>query len=102
VFLAEGYRGGSVGPGRMLFEKEGTRANNLAYQGIVDTHEGAQTAIRVRVEIVDLGSNTSRLQCQAFMVRNAGQGMFEEEQRLANVRSRPYQSLLDKVADQLK
>ena len=102
VFVADGYRGGAVGPEQLLFEREGSRMSNIAYEGIANTHEGAQTVVRVKAEIVYLGADTHRLQCQAYMVRGAGQGVFEEEQRLANIRSGPYQSLLDKVAERLK
>ena len=86
----------------MVFEKEGTRANNLAYNGVVGTHYGAQTIVRVKTELVELGGGSHRLQCQAYMVRNAGDSFFEEEQRLANVRRGPYQTLLDEVAKRLK
>jgi hypothetical protein len=75
---------------------------NLAYEGVVGTHEGAQTLVRVKMDLVNLGSGSYRLQCQAYVVRGAGDAFFEEEQRLANVRSGPYQSLLNKVAKQLK
>jgi hypothetical protein len=36
------------------------------------------------------------------MVRNAGDSFFEDASPLANIRSRPYQNLLDKVAERLK
>jgi hypothetical protein len=36
------------------------------------------------------------------MVRNAGDSFFEDESRLTNLRSRPYQNLLGKVAKRLK
>ena len=36
------------------------------------------------------------------MVSNAGDSFFEDEHRLANFRSRPYQDLLDEVAKRLK
>jgi hypothetical protein len=36
------------------------------------------------------------------MVRDAGDSFFEDESRLINMRSRPYQKLLDKVAKALK
>ena len=101
VFQADGYRGGSSGT-KMIFEKEGSRMSNLAYEGVVNTHYGSQTIVRVRAEVVDLGKGAHRLQCQAYMVRGAGEGFMEEEQRLVNARSRPYQSLLNQVADQLK
>lgn len=102
VFQEEGYVGGSTKGHPMVFQKEGSRMTDLAYQGVVDTHYGAGTAVRVKVDIVSLGANFHRLQCQAYVVRNAGDGFFEEEQRLANIRSGPYQSLLNKVANQLK
>jgi hypothetical protein len=102
VFREDGYRGSLSGSGQMVFEKEGSRANNLAYNGLVATHEGAITVVRVRADLVDLGGSSWRLQCHAFMVRNAGDSFFEDEIRLANVRSGPYQRLLDKVAKQLK
>ncbi len=102
MFGENGYRGSVTGHGKMLFEKEGTRANDLAYNGVVGTHYGAKTLVRVRTEIVDLSGGASRLQAQAFMVRNAGDSFFEEEQRLANLRRRPYQDLLDEVAKRLK
>lgn len=101
VFLADGYRGGGTGT-RMIFEKEGSRMSNIAYEGVVGTHYGEQTIVRVKAEIVDLGKGTHRLQCQAYLVRDAGQGFMEEEQRLVNARSRPYQSLLNQAADLLK
>jgi hypothetical protein len=36
------------------------------------------------------------------MVRNASDSFFEDESALLNIRSGPYQNLLDKVADRLK
>jgi hypothetical protein len=102
VFQADGYKAYATGSGQMLFEKEGTRANNLANNGLVGTHYGAQSLVRVRMEFVDLGGGSCRLQCQAFMVTNAGDSFFENEKRLANIRSGPYQDLLDKVAGSLK
>jgi hypothetical protein len=102
VFRANGYSGHDNGQQQMVFEKEGTRANNLAYNGIVGTHYGAQTIVRVKTELFDLGGGSHRLQCQAYMVRNAGDSFFEEEQRLANVRRGPYQTLLNQVANRLK
>jgi hypothetical protein len=86
----------------MVFEKEGSRAQSLAYGGVIDTHYGGITLVRVKAEVVDQGPSSSRLQCQAFMVRNAQDSFFADETRLTNVRSGPYQNLLDKVAKRLK
>ena len=102
VFQQNGYAAYTLGSGRWLYEKEGTQANNLAYNGIVATHEGAMTLVRVKTELVDLGAGTFRLQCQTYMVRNAEDSFFEEETRLSNFRSGPYQELLDEIGRRLK
>jgi len=102
VFRADGYAAYQAGPGQMVFQKEGTKMNNIGQNGIVDTYYGGQTMIRVRAEIVALGTGSCRLQCQAYMVRNAGDSFFEDEHPLATIRRGPYQHLLDKVAKQLK
>ena len=98
---AEEIAGGTMGK-QIVFQKEGSRMTNLAYEGLVGTHEGAQTLVRVKMDLVKLGPEAYRLQCQAYIVRGAGDAFFEQEQRLANIRSGPYQSLLNQVAKQLK
>jgi len=101
VFHEAGYQYSPSNQG-LVFEKEGTRANTISRDGIIATQAGARTIVRVRAELVDLGDGSRRLQCHAFMVSGAGDSFFEEEHRLANYRSRPYQNLLDDVAKKLK
>jgi len=101
VFQEDGYAAGTMGD-QLVFQREASRLTSLAYEGLVDTHYGAKTLVRVKTDLVNLGSGAYRLQCEAFIVKNAGDSFFAEEQRLANVRSRPYQSLLDKVAKRFK
>jgi hypothetical protein len=101
VFQEAGYAAGSIGD-QIVFQKEGSRMTNLAYEGLVGAHYGAQTLVRVKANLFNLGEGAYRLQCQAFVVKDAGDQFFQEEQRLANVRSGPYQSLLDKVAKRFK
>ena len=102
VFGAEGYQGGPTGGGTMVFEKEASRATTFSRSGLVATHEGARSIHRVKAEIVPLASGAHRLQCEAFVVSDPGDTFWEDEVRLTNMRSGPYQSLLDKVAAQLK
>jgi len=101
VFRENGFRAHASGQ-QLVFEREGSRANTVAYDGLVGAQAGAVTIIRVRADLVDLGTGSYRLQCQAYMVSNAGDSFFEDEHRLANFRSRPYQDLLDEVAKRLK
>jgi hypothetical protein len=102
VFQEDGYQIVSLNPTGMVFQKEGSRGQSLAYGGVVDTHYGAVTLVRVKAELQNLGAKGYRLQCQAYMVRNAGDSFFAEETKLVNARSRPYQKLLDQVAKRLK
>ena len=101
VFGEDGYTGGLAGPGKLVFQQEASRATTFSQEGLYATSQGAKTMNRVRVEIVPLsGSAGYRLQCQAYIVRDAG-AMLEDEVRLANFRSGPYQRLLNKVKKNL-
>lgn len=102
VFVEAGYLGFTGADGELVFEKEGTRKNQIAHGGWIATEHGNETWVRVRARIVDVGGGAHRLQCQAFMVPHHGDSFFEEEKRLANFRGGPYQELMDQVAARLK
>lgn len=102
VFGADGYTGGMRGSGKMVFEQEASRGTTLSREGLYATQQGARTVNRVKVEIVPLsGGSSYRLQCQAYIVRDAG-ALLEDEVRYTNLRSGPYQSLLNEVKKQLE
>ena len=73
----------------------------LSREGLVNTQAGAQTLNRVVVDIVSL-SAAYRVQCKAYMVTGGSDPFFQDEVPLANIRRRPYQSLLNKVKKQLQ
>jgi hypothetical protein len=100
VFQAEGYRVVAPGPEEMVFEREGTRGQSLAYAGFIATHEGAQVRERVRAEIVDLGTAGHRLQCHAWVVTDSG--FFEDTYQIPWRRGGPYRKLVGDVAVRLK
>jgi hypothetical protein len=102
VFQADGFAGGSVTQVEMRFQREGTRGETVAYGGLSDTYYGNYVAVRVKATLVDLGSGTYRLQCQAYVVRDAGNSVFEDATPLPPRKGKPYQKLLDKVAEELK
>jgi len=99
VFQQDGYTPVDVGRSEMVFEKQGSRWDRIAYGNWIDD---ASVWVRVRVSVVPLSEGVFRLQCQAFKVRDKGDAVFEEQVRLRNNRSKPYQALLDKVLGQLK
>jgi len=89
-------------PSNMLFDKEASGGQSLAYGGNADTHNGATAAVRVRASLVDLSARSYRLKCKAFTARNANDSSFAEETALSKMRGSPYQDLLDKVAKRLE
>jgi hypothetical protein len=97
VFGADGYQGGISGPGQMTYEKGASRATTLSREGLASTYYGAQTINRVRLQIVALSDTTARLECKAFVVTGGSDPFFQDEVPLTNIRSGPYQSLLNKV-----
>lgn len=101
VFAADGWRGGVSSPGQMLFEKEASRGTTFMREGLVATHEGAQSINRVRAQVVRLAENKYRLQCKAYVVTGGSDPFFQEETALSNMRSAPYQMLLNQVKQQL-
>lgn len=102
VFSAGGYHGSASGAGQMVFEKGASQATTLAREGVLAIHYGGQTIERVRVQVVSLGAESFRLQCKAYMVKGGTDPFFQDEVPLANVRSGPYQMLLDQAKNQLK
>ncbi|HEX5223043.1 MAG TPA: hypothetical protein VFZ59_26025 [Verrucomicrobiae bacterium] len=97
VFSEDGYTV-QVRGNQMKFEKEGSRAKQLAYEGFT----GGPVNIRVLASIVQISESSHRFQCQAYIVKSPGDPTFEEVIKLQNVRSGPYQDLCDKIAKKLK
>jgi hypothetical protein len=97
VFSEDGYTV-QVRGNEMRFEKEGSRAKQLAYEGFT----GGPVNLRVLASIVQISESSYRFQCQAYVVKSPGDPTFEEVIKLQNVRSRPYQDLCDKIAKKLK
>lgn len=103
VFGEAGYKANRTSDGRMVFEIEGSRRDQILFGGLGGAQYNGAITVRVTAEIVDLmGQDAHRLQCQAFIVRHAGEGIFENITRMTNFRRGPYQKLLDEVAFKLK
>jgi hypothetical protein len=99
VFQQDGYTAVEVRKPEMVFEKEGSRWDQIAYGSWVND---ADVWVRVRVSVVPLSGGEFRLQCRAFKVRNKGDPLTEEQVRMRSAQSKPFQVLLDKVSGQLK
>lgn len=101
TFAADGYQGGMVRQGEMLFEKFASRGTSLSREGFSNAFYGAKTVNRVRVSISSQGGGKHRVECQAFMVTGGSDPFFQSEQPIAHMRRAPYQALLNKAAGEL-
>jgi hypothetical protein len=96
VFLEHGYRVARNGWADLIFEREGSTMNNLAYGTLMS----GRVWVRVKASVVDNSPGTCRLACEAFVLQNRGEAL-EEEIRITKIHNRPYQELLDEVAKRL-
>ena len=100
VLTENGYDEPIIEPDKMIFEKEGTRSDVLAHDGLRAMQNGEIALKRLTTELVELSHGSYRLQCQAFIISNLN-GNREKEHRLYNHKSEPYQKMLDDVARRL-
>jgi hypothetical protein len=98
VFQAHEYLLARPGMTKLVFERKGSNWNNLAYGNWIDE---TGVWVRVKVSVVPLGETACRVECHAFLLRGRGEST-EEEIRVKNYRSGPYQKLMDEVAARLK
>jgi hypothetical protein len=94
VFVENGFKAIDKRPDRLMFEKPGGRAGDIAYGNWM----GGEVWYRVRVSIVSAGEATFDLRCAAWAVRDRG-GATEEE---VKARSAPYRKLLEEAAARFK
>ncbi len=93
VFTEKGYVAKVAGNTRMVFETMGSFSDNLWYGG----WSPGEVSIRVNLNIESSGATAYRVSCQASMVRNSGDSVFEDEQKLLRPRRRPFQDMLDEI-----
>lgn len=96
IFQSEGYRATTSADG-LLFEREGSRWEEIAYGSNVGN---SKVINRVRAQVVELGGGVCRLQCTAYVVRDAATSI-EDEVQLLRPRRGYYQGLLDQVVQNL-
>lgn len=81
---------------RMVFEREGTYGQSLAYNGIYGTQNGQVILDRVKTKLTSLGGGDYIQGCQAYIVQDA-HSLTPREIKLSSLRSGPYQDMLDKI-----
>jgi hypothetical protein len=101
VFQNNGYQIFPQADGTLVFQREATRREQIDYAGFAGAQQGEQVAIRVRVNIRPKDPSAYWVECKAYAVCNPGQGVFENTTALFDFQSRPYQKLMDQVAEKV-
>jgi hypothetical protein len=99
VFRENGYVAASTGKPGLVFEKEGSRSDQIAYGNWMG---GPSVWVRVKADVVPLAPGSFRLQCSAYMLRDRNDAFFEEEIRLSRLHNGPYQKLLEETQRRLE
>jgi len=98
VFDNHYFHGGVTAPGQLTFERPGSRMNDLAYGGGM-FHE--TVTIRVVVRVAKLDSQSTLLSCNAWLVEDADDPVFEDNHKVRMLRKWPYEDLLKDIQKQL-
>jgi hypothetical protein len=94
VFETHGYKVGRLDRQSLVFEKPGSKWNDIVYGDWMES----RTWNRVRVEVETVDESSVRLRATAYIVQDKG-GAIEEQ--VKSYRRAPYQELLDEIAARL-
>jgi hypothetical protein len=96
VLHEHGYKAATGSVSTLVFEKQGSSLNNLAYGNWMGTGIWS----RVKISFVPVSGDVFRLEAHAFLVRNKGE-VLEEEMPVSNIHSGQYQKMLNEIAKRL-
>ncbi len=96
VMREHGYKVSTGNLSTIVFEKEGTTMNNIAYGNWM----GGGIATRAKINFVPVTDDVFRIECHAFLVRNKGE-VLEEEVTVKGIHSGQYQKMLKEIARRL-
>jgi len=101
VFQDNGYQTIPQSDATLVFQREATRREQIDYAGFAGAQAGEKVAIRVRVNVWPKNLGAYWVGCKAYAVCNPGQGVFENTTALFDFQSKPYQKLMDQVAQRV-
>lgn len=93
VFRDDSYALAQGNTDNFVFEKKASTLNNIAYGNWTET----PVWVRVKVVVVPVNDEVTRIECHAYLLRDHGANT-EEEIAVSSLRSHPYQKLLNEVA----
>lgn len=101
VFQDNGYQMIPQTDETMVFQREATRGETIDYAGFAGAQQGERVVMRVRVDVRPKNPGAYWVECKAYAVCNPDQSVFENTTALFNFQSKPYQKLMNQVAQQV-
>jgi len=101
VFQDNGYQTIPQSDETMVFQREATRGETIDYAGFAGAQQGERVVMRVRVNVRPKNPGAYWVECKAYAVCNPDQPVFENTTALFNFQSKPYQKLMDQVAQKV-
>ena len=98
VFDTHYFQGGQTGPNTFTYQRPGSRMNNLAY-GSYFFDEKVTVRVVVNVQPVDGGRFL--LTCNASLIEDEGDPVFQDTHHVRTLRKWPYEQLLNDIKAQV-
>ncbi len=98
VFETHYFTGGPAGPGRFVYERPGSRMNNLAYGSFMFNEK---VTVRVTVNVQPVYGGQFILSCDAALVEDAQDPVFKDSHHVRSLQKWPYEELLKDIKTQL-
>lgn len=96
VMREHGYKAATGNVSTIVFEKEGSTMNNIAYGNWM----GGGIATRAKISLVPVTDDMFRLECHAFLVRSKGEAV-EEEITIKGIHRGQYQKMMNEIGKRL-
>ena len=98
VFATHYFQGGKTGPYEFTYERPGNRMNNLAYGSYFFDEK---VTVRVVVKVRPVYGTQYLMSCNAALVEDEGDPVFQDSHRVRMLRKWPYERLLKDIQAQL-
>jgi hypothetical protein len=94
VFIGDGYELMEYSGSELVFEKPGSRMQDLSYGGLL-SQEGVW--VKAVLKITPRDNGLCWVSCDAYMVKNRDDDFFRDETKVLKAFGREYQRLLNRV-----
>jgi hypothetical protein len=98
VFATHYFTGGPTDPYHYVFQRPGTRANDIAYGSLMFDEK---VTVRVEVAIQPVEGQGTLVSCNAWLVEDAGDPVFQDPHQVRLLRKWPYEELMRDIRKQL-